>query len=570
MYSYVLATGSDAPFSLAGVTAENLRKIVLANPGAAYYVTKTEDEERFLDHHGNVYRNYQDEQSFSLNVEVGGLVFRTERPSNDAGALYAKKSTLPLESYINWREQVYYLTTTLTLDADFEESTYHLFGDDNEGFGTILTEVVGILRMQGGLEKTITMRIDMKLVASEYYKSEILFTLTMTDSVKTKNVYLYYEGKEEGELGSLYINLEELNLGTLRVDLDIVTPIADKINDGRLTDPYQSLGEKKLSCGCSCEACLEHGDCYDGDEHLCSEGCTCKDCVLSCGCTDPNCLKNRGCYDEYGVRICDGIECGCECEKLSCGCTNPACLTNAKGCDGGKLCRVCTSRICQDLGECCFIYGICDYADENDPNNESGKTREACTCSHCRLHCGCTDPACLANGGCYHDGVLLCAEGCDCDCTENAVIDTKDNALEKWQPYLDSLLSALQIGNKMGLVVLNPNVYNNLLLMMGYETFFCDENFAHIKAELDTDDMTKTYLKIASEKDGVYDISVTLSGFEATGVVYAPSDSEKTAAQKSTYNAFETEHNFKAHFPNYQYYPTADKMEIRLATSIDI
>ena len=616
-----LVSTTDQNFTLNNITASDLRKVVLvrvfqtgetAPKFDSYACSTVQDRQLYFDHAGNVYENYPSKQSFGMTLGVRNIVLDTVRP---VGGLYraseqtwyeynystgavTNHSGLPLNEYASWREQVFYLTTTLEIDAEFDTTGalptggYELFGDKAKGLGGMIDQVIGILRMREGIDKTIKLKIELKIVAEDVYLSEALFTLSISGK---SDATIYYKGEGEGADSYLYINLEGYNLGSLKVPMDIVTPILDMV-DLSGDDHYTSLGKAKLACGCTNPECIRENSCIewrDGHERVRCEGtgCTCSHCVLKCGCTDKNCLLNGSCYDANGVRLCDGATCKCKCGELECGCTNTLCLQRSRadangetheGClddEGNVLCGICTSKACQRAGHCTFE-GDCDYKDplKHYVDEYGVKHRIECTCSHCMLKCGCRNKACIENGSCYDDsGVLICEKDCTCKCIkEEEEKATAPGPYAKYLAYADNLINAVQIGNKMSLIVLNPNVFNNLLLMMGYKTYLCQDNYAYIKAELKATlasgkGMSDTYIQIGSTNYGVdlpygeelYDMSIKLTGFKAQSVV-------KPLTSSSAYTLFNNTYKFTSKVPGYAAYPTADTMELHFGTTIDL
>ena len=202
--------------------------------------------------------------------------------------------------------------------------------------------------------------------------------------------------------------------------------------------------------------------------------------ALDCGCGEDHkcknvlCIDNGSCYDEYGVRICDGVTCGCNCSLYSCGCECAACA-QAGVCNGDKCGDACSCTHCSvsaaesGVLSCgctdpdCVAHGSCGpnctYA--CDGSCHFGLT------SATPLSCGCTDPVCVMRGSCY-SACKNCSNG-SCHAAERASDILKSDVSLSDRIYaILAHFTSVTISETTGVQIeAKPSLITSLLVAMG-------------------------------------------------------------------------------------------------------
>ena len=216
------------------------------------------------------------------------------------------------------------IKTELFLDAHFLEQQLNM--DDimmyifGEGFALKSENVDAIFRLE------VMGNFNIRRIA----RSELLVNLYMKSpdpsAPGTYKESLFVRGYYVGLDQAIYIDAPLLGLyGIKATGIDLASLIGGASSG---EEEEESLTE--LSCGCTCETCLENGSCYglvDGVlTRLCDATCECSHCMTpGCTCRNPVCVAMGSCYDANGLKRCDS-DCGCT--LLACGCDNEECFLN--------------------------------------------------------------------------------------------------------------------------------------------------------------------------------------------------------------------------------------------------
>ncbi|MBO4535450.1 MAG: hypothetical protein J5755_05885, partial [Clostridia bacterium] len=394
----------------------------------------------------------------------GGPYHRADEYSYVGLDLGGAVKGLALTDYQEWNEHEFVLSTEIEVELDYDTLDYELLShiQNNEAdltnLGTLAQAIEMAILFNTRVDTKITIQASLKVNAKSRYDSELLvnifidgFTRTVggVTTPVTEPLTIYFDGAGSGENSRLYVDLSLLGIEPFYVQVDVVSKVVSWMTtliqqlDFQSSNSGSGSGGQVLECGCTCAACIANHGCVAMDGTLLCDGdCGCSHCCLPCGCRDEVCVRNGSCYGEAGLRLCDGTTCGCHCGMLPCGCNNPDCV-DARSC----------------------------YDDEGNLQCEGD-----CTCSHCVLPCGCRNEACKQNGSCVgEDGKLLCSgDECTCSCHEGEPQEASIDWLSLL-PEISRIVSGISVGNGRILLMLNPNILNNLTALFAIETTFPSE-----------------------------------------------------------------------------------------------